>query len=235
MEKNQIAVSQKISVLESPERKEKLRQILQPLSVYQWFDSRNMNSALQSFEASAHAAVNGIDSQMSLHAKDTLFYYNKDRAEKSVNLGKKLSLDVKLFAVCEPKNNSDSFKIKSDKWDWEILPLNISDERVPARFLKRVTHLSQNNIFFDSWAVAVPSSPNCMPVAHAIKGEALNVLKDIAKISAGAKNAAYKGVKAVAPAVRLSRKAIDAFLKDPVLLGCYGNDPVFLVEVGRWV
>ena len=34
--------------------------------------------------------------------------------------------------------------------------------------------------------------------------------------------------------VAVTDGAMEAFLKDPVFLGCYGQNPVYMVEVGRW-
>jgi len=224
------------------ERHHQLQNLLSPLNEYEWFSNKNRVNALQSYEASASALKNRFFSQAALYRKDVITFYNKDKAEGSVAIGRRLGMKAKIFAVHEHQNGFAQFEIKSTKWDWQVLPLEMSNERVPAAFLERRNLFASYGVKFESYAIAVPSKPNYMPASHVLKTETISTMKSLAKAGKKLGEMSYKTLKSAAPAVLVGTSAAMAAkmaiaslaLTDPVLLGTYGKAPMFLVEIGRW-
>ena len=210
------------------EKRNSLLMFPEPIGRYEWFNNKNCAGALHALEAAAHASVNGINSQVELYKKEAVAMYNKDRSEKTVAIGERLGMKPKpkLFAVHELRENKP-FEIKSPKWDWKIYPVDSSNQKVPLIFLQKTTFLSGHGIDFDSIAIAVPSKANYLPFGHVLKDKTKNTLAALVNFGAELGNLSYKIVKSAGPIGR-------AFLKDPVLLGCFGRNPMFMVEIGRW-
>lgn len=200
------------------------------LEAYEWFNNKNKEGALKACEASAHAAFNGIQKQAELYEKDALAFYNKDRAEKTVVISRQLGFKTKLFAVHE-SDGFEEFEVKSTKWDWKVMPIEISEERTPTMVLERLTLLSSYGVSFDNFAIAVPYKANYKPTTHVLKTETINTVNSITKPFTETAKKSSKGLRKIAP---LAAAVWAAFLRDPVLLGCYGIKPMFLIEIGRW-
>jgi hypothetical protein len=221
-----------------------LKKALEAVTDHEWFDSKNMKGAKRSIESAAYAAFERLPSQVKLHMRDTITFYNKDRAERSVSIGRKLGLKTKIFSMHKGEEVFP-FTVKSTKWDWEVHALEMSEERVPLEFLQRVNLFSRNGVTFDRMAIAVPGKPKYEPLRRVLKTETKNTFNGLAgmseEVGKSVGKASRRGAAAVAPAAAgiasagLVVGAIAALLLlDPVLLGCYGHDPIFLVEVGRW-
>lgn len=226
------------------ERHHELQKLFRPLEAYEWHDDQNKIAAFHAVESSAYATVNGFKSQVALYRRNAVSFYDKDRAEKTVAIGKKHGHAMKQFAIHKVKSVERQCVIKSNKFDWIVQHIDISQEPVPKRFLKQNADLIRKGIRFDSHAIAVPYKPNYMPAGHALKQKATQTIKEFKDYANVVSKVAAKGIKAAAPAlaaagavtstVLLTSRALAAFMTDPVFIGIYGNDIMFMVEIGRW-
>ena len=204
---------------------------------YSWFNQENKDEAFSSLSAMVHARHNNIPSQARLHYKDAVAHYNKDRAEHSLARTRVMDYPTKLFAVHEFDDDPVPFTVKSTKFDWEVLPIDLTRERTPLAVLERVTQLKRAGIEFDHYAMAVPGEANHVPAQYVAREQVQRTLQDIARLGRRIIRSARAVGAAAASAARpvvVSAEAMNRFLKDPVLLGCYGFSPCYLIEIGRW-
>ena len=214
----------------------------------EWHNRENREQALESYRCMVHSEENNLPSQYELHKEDVRAHLDKDRAEEAIFKAKVQDIYSKLFAVHEFRDQPEPFSVKSKKFDWQVLPIEMTRERVPLFALERATMLKRNGVVPDFYALAVPGKANFNPTSYVVKQETKKTLKDVGRLSvqtakltlrAGKKAGkaalvAGSAVGTTVASVMPSREAWDAFFKDPVLLACFGLRPCFLVEIGRW-
>ncbi|MEW5911316.1 MAG: hypothetical protein AB1814_02070 [Thermodesulfobacteriota bacterium] len=226
-----------------------VNQYARTLGEYEWFDEGNKFKALEALEAYAYAAFNNVPKLPAQYKKQAMSVFNKDKAEKAVYVGEQLGMPSKLFAVHDG-NVHKPFAIKSSKFDWKVLPVEISREPVPEFVMRNLMAFRQAGTVFEKYAVAVPGSLNHVPAKFALKHETARTLqqigtaaKAVAKAAAKASTAAAVGASAVVVgasavvigAIAVPAAVVAASLQDPVFLGTYGEEPAYLVEIGRWI
>lgn len=212
------------------------------LGEYEWFAEENKFKALEALEAYAYAAFNNVRNLPAQYKKQALSVFNKDKAEKAVHVARQMDMPSKLFAV-HGGNMLEPFAIKSSKFDWKVLPIEISREPVPEFVMHNLMAFRQAGIVFESFAVAVPGSLNYPPTQYTLKHEAVRTLqqigrasKTVAKATAKASASVTVGAAAVVVgAIAVPAAIVAASLQDPVFLGSYGEEPTYLVEIGRWL
>jgi len=212
------------------------------LGEYEWFAEENKFKALEALEAYAYAAFNNVANLPVQYKKQALSIFNKDKAEKAVYVGEKLGLPSKLFAVHDG-GLLEPFAIKSSKFDWKVLPIEISKEPVPEFVMRNLMAFRQAGTVFDRFAVAVPGNLNYPPAQYTLKHETVRTLQQIGRASktvakAAAKTSAAITVGAAAVvvgAIAVPVAVVALALQDPVFLGSYGEEPSYLVEIGRWI
>lgn len=214
----------------------------------EWHNHENKVRAITSLECAVHAEINNMPSQVALHKADAMNLLNRDRAEEADFVAQSNGIDSKLFAVHDFEDKLVPFTVKSRKFDWEVLPMAMTDERVPHFALERATFLKSKGIRPDFWAMAVPGTPNYLPTGHNAREETKKVLRQVGrmglrvaefaflagKVAGKAAVVAGSAVGTAIIAVMPSQEAWDAFLNDPVLLACFGLTPCYLIEIGRW-
>lgn len=211
------------------------------LDEYEWFSEGNRQKAQQALESYAYARFNNVPNLPVQYKAQAISALNKDKAEKAVYAGNRLNMAAKLFAVHEG-SMLEPFAIKSGKFDWKVIPIQISKEPVPDFVMRNLMAFRQAGIVFDTFAVAVPGNPNYVPAKYALQHETKRTLsqigmaaKKVAKSAAAATSTVAVGASAVVVgAIAVPAAAVSAFLSDPVFLGSYGENPSYLVEIGRW-
>lgn len=198
---------------------------------HEWFAEENKFKALEALEAYAYASFNNVPNLPAQYKRQALSALNRDKAEKAVCEGRRMNIPSKLFALHEG-NMLEPFAIKSSKFDWKVLPLEISNESVPAFVMRNLMGFRQAGIVFESFAVAVPGSANYPPAGYTLKHEATRTLNQLGR---AAKTTAIAAGAVVVGAIAVPAAVIAAALQDPVFLGSYGEEPVYLVEIGRWI
>ena len=144
---------------------------------------------------------------------------------------------VKIF--CIHSSRKETFKVKSNRFDWEIKLLTAkSKEKIPIEMLRRVSLLQSEGILIEKLYIAKPVECYFLELARAEIKTQSKILSDeigyiTINIMAGAKeankalNEAEKRAKSVA-------ELIGKYLADPVLLVKI-NGFNELIEVARWV
>ncbi len=230
----------------------------------EWFNRVNQENAEEAFQCMVHAEHNGMQTQVDIRKDEVRSWLNKDRAEDAVFQGRVMDWDSGLFACKNIDDPQKPFTIKGDKFDWDTFSVELSGEKIPLFALERATMLRSRGVIPDFFAVAGPGEPNYLPTSHNLKEETKRTLHDVARVTKQAGGLALRlglmagealgkagstvapvagrvGAKAVGAAGKgvlvtagASAGAIAAFLKDPVLLACFGLKPCFIVEIGRW-
>ena len=223
-----------------------VNQYARTLGDYEWFAEENRSKALEALEAYAYAAFNNVKNLPAQYKQKAMSVFNKDKAEKAVYVGEKLGMPTKLFAVHDG-NVHAPFAVKSSKFDWKVQPIEISSEPVPEFVMRNLMAFRQAGIVFEKFAVAVPGSLNHVPTKYALKHETARTLQQIgratkavakttAKVTAKASTAAVVATSAVViGAIAVPAAVVALALQDPVFLGGYGEEPAYLVEIGRWI
>lgn len=225
-----------------PSAQRQVNHYARQLGQYEWFDEDNKLKALEALEGYAYAAFNDVPNLPVQYKKQAMSAFNRDKAEKALYVGEQLGMPTKLFAVHDG-NVHKPFAIKSSKFDWKVLPIEISKEPVPEFVMRNLMAFRQAGTVFERYAVAVPGSLNHVPAKYALKHETVRTLQQIgraakvvAKVTAKASTAIAVGAAAVVVgAIAVPAAVVAASLQDPVFLGSYGEEPAYLVEIGRWI
>ena len=139
--------------------------------------------------------------------------------------------------------------VKSSQFDWAVKSINTSDEAVPVFALRNLSAFRQAGVVFDSLAVASPYQANYLAPGFVLGQESQTALiqtyslsksllravsKATIKTAAATASAATTALTKIADAAEAKARAPKEFIKDPVLLGCFGDSPCFLIEIARW-
>lgn len=144
---------------------------------------------------------------------------------------------VKIF--CIHSSRKKTFTVRSNKWDWEIKPLNArSKEKIPDEILRRVKLLQNAGIQIKKLYIGKPVAYSIREICKSEIQDQRKILSDeigyiTIKVLAGIEqaNKALKEAERRATSVTF---LIGEYLRDPILiisLPCYKE----LIEVGRWV
>ena len=163
-----------------------------------------------------------------------------DETQRTLNLLEKHGALVqqdyrpKIFCPARPEDNKIGFEVKSDRFVWNIVPINNDNiVQIPEIFIKKCGVLAANNIETKGFALGEPK-----PIEdryEVIKQELISEAKVLSKISGiflSLVAAALKSTvnsSAVAPGSVESPKLVE--LPDPVLLVMIDDN---WIEIGRW-
>ena len=184
------------------------------------FEARNSALAEELVEAEFYSLVHSLGKQQQLNKRALKQLCDFDRAEKAIRVARKRGIEAKPFAVRSGPDDVP-FSVRSVDKTWLVFPGSKSRVRVPVRFLRVLNVLQEQQLVPDAIAIAKP----CPLIS--LQSIVTSELRD----SWEAVTDSIKGsFEAIADAVRQSN--VIKYLKDPVLLLCYGR---YYIEAGRWI
>lgn len=190
-----------------------------------WLDESLENRAKEHFEGLFHSKLNDLPLQASLHLSGLRQVYSENSCAVTLQVSLTQGWDdAKLFAV--KSDPGEEFDIEGHGFAWRLVSIRESNELVPAKFLRRLTVLQLGGIKADTMFVAVPYNLKEASLSQAVK-------EDIQKIGTAVRTMAQAGKKALEKGfAELQYVIIHA---DPVFIVGFGESPMFLVELGRWI
>ena len=189
----------------------------------QWVDKEIKTDAQESLMGVLQSIENNLQKQTNLHSKNLIATYNYNTSLLTTKILLDHNLPAKVFSLVEqPKQIID---VEGQGFTWRLHPIDESEEIVPPRFLERLTILKYNNIIPDSMYVGVPIGEQKPGLSQVVKGDVNSALDFFSDVVFGSM-LDYKGISAVANSVQLP---------DPLLICGFGNSPLFLVQIGKWL
>ncbi len=225
-----------------------VREIVE-VSKHNWFKPELKEQAIDAVEGFAHALYNNVSRVMNDYHKQAVTVCCMDKTEHALDLGRRLGLEPKLFSVLDKKPFAPVV-VKSDQFDWSVHTINKSKEPIPRFALKNLTAFQQNGVVFGSLAIAAPYQANYLAPGFVFNQEAKRTLIQTLNIGKAcfrtAGKASLKTVKAAKSAATTALQDMEAhaeamasrpkeFVRDPVLLGSFGDSPCFMLEIARWL
>ena len=161
--------------------------------------------------------------QVELEARNIRDVQSFDKCERSMKTVRDLGLKSKLF--CKTDQPSESgFLVRSDRWDWLLLPVESSQKPIPLYLMKDLELLARRGLDFQDYWIAEPKIPHYDPLSVVVREEIQSTANRIKK---GAK----KAKAALAEAEAKAKRIANSVLRDPILLGRQGP---YFVELLRW-
>jgi len=143
---------------------------------------------------------------------------------------------AKIF--CIHSSRKTNFIVRSNKHDWEVMPLKKSNVKVPSEYLKMVNLLLSKGIQVEKLYIGKAVNT---PVLEIAKAEVKTQARVLSEESAFLAIKVLSGVDDAVEALREAREnkknamsMISRYLPDPVLLARIKGHKE-LVEIGRWL
>lgn len=218
------------------------------VSNHNWFNPELKEKAIDAVEAFCLAVHNNIPRVMEDYWKQAVSIRNLDKSEYAIATARRQGIDAKLFSILEEEPVSPKI-VKSSQFDWAVKSIDTSNEAVPVFALRNLSALRQAGVVFDSLAVASPYHANYLAPGFVLGQESQtaliqayelgkSLLREVYKVpqktAAATASAATTALTKIADAAEAKARPPKKFVKDPVLLGCFGDSPCFLIEIARW-
>jgi len=205
--------------LEIPERNRAVN-CLNCAECMEWQFDNLLEKARENTAGYLLSTINQIPKQANKHLQQLEYNCNLNKGEIVVNDLYNNGHDAKPFAVCE--QTSDSLEVKGDGYNWKLSSIDISEEAIPPKHLLNLSLIRAKGIEPDSIYIAVPFARKGSSISKAISNEIQMFKTFVSK----ANNNVKTGLRVMSENIKLP---------DPVLIVGFGNKPVILIEIGRWI
>lgn len=213
---NRLPTGTDIQVL-GEEHVNKAKAILTKAARANWQKPKLMEDAREHFTGFVLSVQNNIPHQAKMHLQRLDFTNNLNSANETIRAIRPINKKAKPFAITEAK--SRSFDIKGHGYTWRIIDIGLSNEIIPARHLAKLSALRNSQVQPDSLYIGAPYESIKTPLSKAL---VVKIQQMANSMSGAIDNVLYElGDLAKMP--------------DPVLLVGFGQNPIVLVEIARWI